>query len=72
MLTFAVYDCDDGNVNFSKELGIVRVSLGTIAGAKNQTVTLPLQYKEKQHGDITVSAEIVGSHKFSTRLYLRC
>lgn len=61
-----VYDCDDGNVNYSKELGTAKVSLGTIAGARKQTVTLPLQYKEKQHGDITISAEIIGTKNFFT------
>ena len=64
-LDIQIYDQDNDSATLSDDdfLGSVATTLGAVIGGMGGRITLPVQYKGKPHGTLTLTAEQLSSGK---------
>jgi len=71
-LDFQLYDQDNASATLSDDdfLGSVQTSLGAIVGGVGGRITLPVIYKQKPHGTMTLTVEQLSGGKVCIPLCL--
>jgi hypothetical protein len=70
-LDFQLYDQDNASATLSDDdfLGSVQTTLGAIVGGVGGRITLPVVYKQKPHGTMTLTVEQLSGGKVRVTVY---
>jgi hypothetical protein len=70
-LDIQIYDQDNDTTTLSDDdfLGSVQTTLGAVVGGMGGRITLPVQYKGKPHGTMTLTVEQLSGGKVSLVLF---